>query len=190
MDYFKIILDILDKNGKITDKKIAIELLKRSPKVWNLLSDELKKDVEVILYHQPNACVYWYRWVEHSRWGVKLIQSSGIICEPGFIAEYNRQTDYEEYSSDCISDEVIYSEGIDDSKLKEVYRNLQRKIKSENERISEPSNEFYENNISKSPYDDIDYYERKFNTENIDILVQEALNEYEQQMGEEHLRRR
>ena len=47
----------LNEKGKITDKKTAIELLMVSPKAWGLLSPELKKDEEVMLYYQPQRYI-------------------------------------------------------------------------------------------------------------------------------------
>ena len=47
----------LNGKGKITDKKTAIELLMISPNAWDLLSPELKKDEEIMLYVQPKLYV-------------------------------------------------------------------------------------------------------------------------------------
>ena len=51
------LMNKLNEKGKITDKETAIELLMVSPKAWDLLSPELKKDEEVILYYQPQRYV-------------------------------------------------------------------------------------------------------------------------------------
>ena len=47
------LMEKLNGKGRVTDKQTAIELLMVSPKAWNLLSPELKKDEEVMLYYQP-----------------------------------------------------------------------------------------------------------------------------------------
>jgi len=51
------LMEKLNGKGRVTDKQTAIELLMVSPKAWSLLSPELKKDEEVMLYYQPNLYV-------------------------------------------------------------------------------------------------------------------------------------
>ncbi len=45
--------DYIKKNGKVCDKKTAIELLSRTNIAWCVLDESLRHDPEVIMYYQP-----------------------------------------------------------------------------------------------------------------------------------------
>ena len=182
------ILDVLDKNGKITDKRIAIFLLKKSPKVWNLLSEELQNDVEVILYHQPCAYVCRYVWGEDSRIGLSFVVNGDILCEPGFYAEYEKKEGLCEFIYSYIKNDIIYPMEIVDPTLKEVYKNLQRKFSCNCDYSYKPFDDFSDS--KKSSSSDMEYCKKSFDKQDIDIFVQEALQEYARLLGEKQLRRK
>ena len=191
MENIEYILGILDKDGKITDKGIAIELLKKSPKVWNLLSEELQNDIEVILYHQPSACVFKYVFSEDPHVGLSFVIDGDILCEPGFYAEYKKNDGrYCEFTHGYITHDVVYPDELVDSTLKEVYKNLQGKLKSKYEYSRKLFDGFASNDNMESSFCDVEYSKKLFDKQDIDMLVQEALQEYAQLLGEEQVRRK
>ena len=50
--------EYIAKNGLVTDKAIAIELLCQTSLAWGVLDESLKSDSEVIMYYQPMGYFY------------------------------------------------------------------------------------------------------------------------------------
>ena len=78
------LMEKFDNKGKITDKETAIELLTISPKAWNLLSNELKQDEELMLYYQPKRYV---ETEEGPTYGAAEVESGGRLYDKEFKIE-------------------------------------------------------------------------------------------------------
>ena len=115
----------LNGNGKIADKETAIELLKVSSKAWELLSTELKKDEEVMLYYQPDNYVANEFGPE---FGCYIQEGSALYCDKAF--ELKTDTIKGKFSEEYISSIVPKCVLKKSNSFVKAYLNVQKKLKT------------------------------------------------------------
>lgn len=74
----------LNCSGKIEDKEIAIKLLMITPNAWMLLSKELRKDKEIMLYYQPEG------YIESESGptsGAYIPENVSLYCNEAFVID-------------------------------------------------------------------------------------------------------
>ncbi len=116
----------LNEKGKITDKETAIELLMISPKAWDLLSPELKKDEEIMLYYQPNM----YVKVEGGpTFGAYEPEWAGVECDKRFKIDADIYVScYSSVTINSIMPKCILKKS---NSFKKAYLRVQKSLKYE-----------------------------------------------------------